>query len=518
MFRTLVLRPIIQAVVNPVAMAITGGLGIGGTASAATNIVAQQGGSSVAQSLQNLYRTLTGSFDAVGNNVAAAASKLGKWLSTSTSETISQAGGTLMQYAGQIGAGAQVVAGAAAGMGLRRAVGRGYEISSGYSTFQDIGVAVATAIGGPVLGAIAGITTGLVNRAFGRAPKAVSESGIEGTFMAGDATGESFQNWVKKGGWFRSNKYGTDRTALDAELSAALDAGGLAVLRQTEAWAKALQLPAEYLTQVTTSFRVKLTGDAEKDKAAIAQVIQDYGVSLASIYEDVLQPLQREGENLADTLGRVSMLESFSRNLNALGGVFSRVANLGIDVRESFIAMAGGMDELMANALGFAQNYYSREEIAGLRANEILQALMAAGIGAAGDIGGSESRQEFRRLVESVDVSTETGRQQLATLLSVQGAFTDVADYLAETGATLAQAATQAPDAGPLTSLISPLQQQTDATNSLTGGMTNLRTSIERLIETMRQQVAAAMPAAAPAPAFAGWPTEVIDYTNPGGA
>ncbi len=482
MFRTMVLRPVVQAIVNPVAAVLGGGLGASG--SAAANITGQAGGAgSVAQSVQQLYSAISGSFSKIGTDVAMAADRIGEWLVTNTTGTLNRAGGTLMEYAGQIGAGAEVVAGAAAGMGLRRAVGRGYEISSGYSTFQDIGVAVASAIGGPVMGAIAGAVAGLVNRAFGRGPKTAYEQGIEGTFGAGDATGMAYSDWIKKGGWFRSDKRGTDRTPWDADMSAALDAGASAVLQQTTAWAAALQLPADRLGEITSSFKIKFTDDAEANKAAIADAINGYGATLAEAYGDILRPLQKFGENLGDTLGRVSTLQVFSENLNELGGVFSRVAGLGIDVRESFISMAGGMDALMANAMGFVQNYYSREEIAGLKGSEIQRALLDAGIANAGQI---SSRADFRALVDGTDVSTEAGRQQLATLLSLSGAFVSVADYMAETGSSLAQVAAQAPESGSLASLISPMQQQTDATNLLTDGMGALRSSIDRMIDILR--------------------------------
>lgn len=496
MFKTMVLRPVIQAIVNPVAMSLTGGLGGASGASAATNIVGQAGGG-VAQSLQNMYTALTSSFESIGTSAAMTADKIGSWLVSNTTGTLKKAGGTLMQYAGDIGAFSEVAAGTGAGMGLRRAIGRGYEISGGMSTLQDIGVAVASAIGGPVLGSIVGAVSGLVNRAFGRGPKTAYEQGIEGMFGAGDATGDAYSDWIKKGGWFRSDKRGTDRTPWDKDVSDALDAGAMAVLEQTKTWATALKLPADRLGEITSSFRVKFTDDAEANKAAIAEAINNYGVSLASAYGDILKPLQKAGESLGQTLGRISTLQTFSENLNQLGSVFSRVANLGIDVRESFIEMAGGMEALWQNAMGFAQNYYTREEIAGLKAGEIQQALLDAGLSGASDLTG---RADFRALVESVDVNTEAGRQQLATLLSVQAAFVDVADYLTETGSTLAQAATMAPESGALTSLISPMQQNTDATNSLSGGMDLLRDSINRMIDVIKSGQLKAAVAPEPAP------------------
>jgi len=516
MFRTMVLRPIVQAIVNPVALAISGPLAMPSGAQAAGNVLGQAGGlGNVAQSLGSMYQSITGAFQSIGTNVSLAADNIGSWLVNNTTGALNQAGGTLMQNALQVGQFAQAGAGAFAGFGIGKAISGQYSVGGSSSNAPAIGSLIGTFIGGPLGGVIGGAIGGVVNRAFGRGPKTAYESGIEGSFSGGDAAGDAYSMWVKKGGWFRSNKYGTDRSAMDKDVAQALDAGAVAVFEQTKAWASALQLPADRLGELTSSFKVKFTDDAEANKQAIADVIKAYGETLASAYGDLLRPLQKTGETLSDTLGRVSVLQSFSENLNQLGGVFSRVANLGIDVRESFIEMAGGMDALMANAMGFAQNYYTREEIAGLKAGEIQRALLDAGVAGAAGLTGRES---FRALVEGTDVGTEAGRQQLAALLSVQGAFVDVADYLAETGATLAQAAQQAPQTGALASLISPMQAQTDATLSLSSGMAALRATIDRMIDTLKQggiSGGAAAGSATPAPAFAAWPGEV--YIDPNG-
>ena len=78
--------------------------------------------------------------------------------------------------------------------------------------------------------------------------------------------------------------------------------------------------------------------------------------------------------------------------------------------------MAGGMDALRSQAKSFVENYYSRDEVAGVKAREIQDALKAVGI--TGDI---STKDQFRALVEGVDVTTTQGQEQLATLLQAQG-------------------------------------------------------------------------------------------------
>ena len=487
MFKTMVLKPIVQAIVNPVAAVVAGGLGIGGAAYAGTSGAAQAAG--VLDSAKNLYSSLQGSFTGIGTSVALAADKLGEWLVTNTTGILNKAGGTLLQNAGAIGSIAESVSGAMAGLGLRSAIGGKFEISSGYSTFQQIGVLAATAIGGPVLGAIAGAAAGLINRAFGRGPKEAQAQGIVGSFGGGDATGQAFADWRQKGGWFRSDKSGTDLSPLSTELGAALDAGAAAMLAQTKAYAQTLALPADILSSISSDFRIQFTQDAEANKQAIADAVTAYGQSLSAGFTRALSPFQKAGEQLQDTLGRLATLQVFSTNLNALGGVFSRVAGLSVDAREGFIAMVGGMETLAQQAQGFVQNFYSRDEIAGLKAAELQTVLAAAGVNA----GGIGSKEDFRALVDQADVTTEAGRQQLAALLSASAAFVDVADYMATAGVNLAQVASQAPASGALANILNPSAEdvasmQVDATHGVTAAVDRVADQIMTLIEVTRNQ------------------------------
>ena len=185
------------------------------------------------------------------------------------------------------------------------------------------------------------------------------------------------------------------------------------------------------------------------------------------------------GETLSQVAGRVAELTVFTQGINALGGVFNRVAGLSIDAREQLIGFAGGMQALNDQALGFVQNYYSRDEIAGVKAREIQGVLSAAGISQ--DVA---TREQFRALVESADIGTAAGREQLAQLLRIQGDFAEVADYLAETGGTLAGAASLAPATGVLAEVFDVTAQVT-AINAVTTAVNTVDTSINRMAEML---------------------------------
>lgn len=452
MFKTLVLRPILQPVMANAAGSIGSVLGLPTSALASTGATGSAAGS-------------LGSLLGLGGLSSA--------FSGGASLALSGAGGTglALQGAGSLlgsGAYAQGLAqgaGALAPWALGAAAGifGGRAISGGYSAFGgsgnaavNIGTLAGAVFGGPIGAAIGGAIGGLVNRAFGMKAKEVRDTGLTGTASVDGFLGQAFANWFQKGGLFRSNRSGTDFSAVSAEQDATLDAGIKALYATTADYAKVLGLPVEAVKGYSAAFKVVWGKTEEENQKAIQEAFVGLGEQLAGRYASQLAPLQKAGETVAATLQRLAGLQVFSNSLNQLGGVFSRLAGASVDAREQMIALAGGMDNLSQQALAFAQNYYNRDEIAGLKARDVQSALSAAGITT--DL---NSREQFRALVEGLDPTTATGRQQLAVLLQLQGSFATVADYLTETGQTLNQAATQAPATDALVSpLLSGVSQQ----------------------------------------------------------
>jgi phage-related minor tail protein len=474
-FRTLVLKPIIETAVRPISLAISGALGFTGAAASAAGA---NGGGGVGQigQVAGLLGGAAGSIFNAGVQ-AAMAGNLGGALTAS---------GNLIA-GGQVGTGLSFGAGAlgayAGGLGIGvlagRTISNGYAISGSGNGVVNAGAIAGAIIGGPIGAAIGGAIGGAANALFGRKLK---DTGIEGNFAAGDFSGSQFQFY--KGGFLRSDK--TRYSALDADLEAVLDAGGQAAFAQAKAYAEILGLPADALAGYTKSVKLSLQGLSEEQaQAAVAQAVVDFQEGLLGRFAAQLAPLARTGETLSQVAERVTALQIFTRGINELGGVFARVGGLSIDAREQLIQLAGGVESFSQQALGFVQQYYSREEIAGLKAREIQTVLAAAGI--TGDV---NSRDQFRGIVESTDISTTAGRERLAQLLAIAGDFAQVADFLAETGGTLSGAAAFAPATGQLADLFSqPQEAQVNAINGVSAEVRGVNESIGKLIELAQQAI-----------------------------
>ena len=243
-----------------------------------------------------------------------------------------------------------------------------------------------------------------------------------------------------------------------------------------------MSLPAAALATITSQFKIKFSGDAAKDQAEIAALFTKYGEDLAETYRDQLTPFQKAGETINATLQRMSGLQQFSNTINDFGGIFSRVANLSVDAKEQLIGFAGGIEALLGKTQNFVSQYYDEAEQLGLTARAVQQQL--AGLGITDEL---YTRADFRRLVESTDISNEQGRQVLSRLLDIAPAFAAVGEFLEAQGGSLSLLANTAPAAGIVGNVLS-LDSVTAATNAASDANVN---TLERLIARVGELEAA---------------------------
>jgi hypothetical protein len=369
--------------------------------------------------------------------------------------------------------------------------------SGGYGsgTTTTIGAGLGTLLGGPIGGLVGGAIGGVVNRLFGRKPKKITEAGIVGEFIGGDFDGQQYANWKKKGGLFRSSKRGTDYSPLTGSMEAGIDEAGAAMFGAISDYAGILKLPAEVLAGVNHSIKVKLTEDEAENQRLIDEALAGYGDALAGSFDEALKPFREAGESVSDTLRRLAELQAFSENINSLGGVFSRIAGLGVRAKEELIGFAGGIEALLAKAQSFVQNYYSESEQLGIVAQQLQEQLAALGI-----TSGVNSRADLRALIEAQDISTTEGRQQIDALLTIAQSFAPIGQYLEENGTTLAALAENSPQTAILQSVLDDTEIQTeyqqrtaDASERMNDTMLDVGDLISRAVVAMHGDLSAAL-------------------------
>lgn len=398
MFKTLVLRPILQPIAQGAASSILGSFGMSAAGSAATSA----GGG------------LLGNLMAGGASLTAQGAAFGQGFSTAVS--------------GMFTGGAEVAS-----------------LGSATSGAFNVGASVAGAMPYVAAALVAANALGLM-----RSNKTVG-GGITGT-LGGEL--QEYDLNRRGGSLFNGPSYSAINmrvTATTEGINSAFEA------IRDKSLAAAIAL-GSYNTGLET-FTYKLSERLHPDLKEIGLVLDGLtedqkqekirGVLMAA--EEAMAAiivgasgLQLAGETAIEALNRLMVIQTASEALNQFGGAFSTFATASVAARQGIIELAGGLDALIQKTQGFVANFYSKEEQAGITARGIVTALDQAGF-TASQIAALETRADFRTLLESIDVSTDIGQQQFVALLDLQAAYSATVPIMEEQSATLLAIAEAAP-------------------------------------------------------------------------
>lgn len=404
---------------------VTGSTAMAGSGQGVTGFLSSAGNLlGVGDTLAKVYSTVTGGFAALGDSVAFAAQDVGAWLTTNTTGVLNEAGASLMQSSGALGTAASYAGGMLAGYSIGKAISGQYSTSLGKNTLEVAGTTIGAIFGGPIGAAIGGAIGGLVNRAFGMGAKNVTGEGISGNFSAsGGADVQSYSTWFQKGGWFRSNKSGTNYAGISTELDDFLDAAIMMTAQATRQYAQLVGLSTDAISGYNKAINISLIGlDQAGREKAIAGAVSGFGEDLAKIVlGEAGKALQRQGETAAAALVRLATaLGGVNDVLKSLGQRGLGASLTGASNAQSLLDLFGGMDAYTQAAGQYLQGFYSDAERLALAQTRLRDALAQVGVAMPNTV------EAYRRLVEAQDLTTESGQRQYAGLLQLAPAFQEV--------------------------------------------------------------------------------------------
>ncbi|CAG2129117.1 phage tail length tape measure family protein [Cupriavidus numazuensis] len=466
MFGTLVLRPIISAIVAPVGAVVSGALGAPGSAYAS-------GGANLlgaASNLQSAYSALTGGVGATlfgssaayaaavpgltsfgaGSQAAMLAAQTGEFGAAGLASTAA-AGGAGTGTTGMIaamGPAAAAAGGIVAGYGLGSmisgqfsAIGnnQAYATGGGTAAGAAIGTAVLPGIGTAIGALIGGVAGGLVNRAFGMGPKRYGDKGFEGVVTADGFDGRAFADWSQKGGWFRRGRNGTDYAAVDQNTLNGVNAqfGGMVGTYQ------ALNR-ASGITGDLSGFRYAMRDDWSNPE----NIAKSFG-KLSDALGDHLVPgiegFRKEGEQLLDTATRLTGVFTATNQIamvfgKDVVGVFGSVGLASTDMRQHLVDAAGGLDAFTSQLTAYYEAYYSEEEKLQRLRKTLGDQFAALGIAM------PSSKAAFRSLVEGLDLTSDSGQQAYTALMAMAPSFATLVDGLDQAKQAMSAFAQQVSD------------------------------------------------------------------------
>jgi len=428
MFKTLVLRPTVSAVVNPLTQGITGAF--------------QSAGSS-------MMGSAAGNFGAGSLFSAAGMTALGESFGASAMATMtgsSFANATVVgQFAGGGAAGTGVASTLGAAMPYIAAAVLAYKVHEATQGEQRFGGqydnngSTTNFISGPSGGQIAG---GNVTKAIDATISGINatlktlgstqsvsyfNAGLEssgngkgftyagGTLTDGSKFGQGF------GTGFNNNRGDKSAEQAIAEFGTELKQATLTALQSA--------------TDIPKTISDVLRGqDSTAMVDAVTKGLRLTGRDIATLSQDTTQALLGTSKDIStlsdsatnDLLALVSSIQNtvtgFNEAVKALP--FEQLKGLSFDAAAGLLAAAGGLDRLTTGLNSYYQNFYTAEEKKAQTIQNINRVLTEGGALVSGVM--PTTRDAFRKLVEAQDLTTESGQKAYVALLSVGDAFASV--------------------------------------------------------------------------------------------
>jgi hypothetical protein len=527
-FKQLLAEMLTNALVKPVITSMIGSLGLGSSSNSSAgspsitsilsslgksaNTFFDLGNSSFFNTIATSWNRSSGVLDSVGNvlsdgfdYIKSAALSLSSNGATASAAAAQQAGAAA---GNSLGANAGQYAATQAGLSAVSAFT--YGLGGAIEGYMKAGVKGAVAgASGAVAGAYAGSYIGsvvpVIGSAVGAAIGAVlggmfgsslfggdwvtKDQGIQLGVSKGDFSADQFEYQKKKGGLFSSNKKRTRITALDPAMQTALDN----TYDATEGSVLGLfaMLNVKLNDGVLDGLNMASTQISTKGKTAdqIKVDITDWFTKLADA-----SVLAISDATQADTRGfTFETLTTFVKNLYGVNDVLKNL-NVGLfqtSVQGGFMAeqlslLAGGFDKLSSGAATYYDKFFSDTE----KADNVLTAVSKE----FKDLGVNlpSSRDAYRDLVESQDITTESGRSMLAKLITLAGDASAAYDIL-ESRAKAAQDAALAAATTSVNNAFSAVQRAvaaeqknvTDAYNARVGSLNDMAATAQKSISDM---------------------------------
>lgn len=473
-FKTMVIRPVIQATVQ-------GGLNAVGLGSAqgGGTINGIGGAINTANSMNSIYAA--GSQFLYGSSVGASAASL--------------AAGNMAGMVGGDALGTMIAAnGSWAGVSAGTAAGT----AAAGTAATGAGAASSLAAAGPyVAAAIAAYM--IADSLFGSKGGPKSDSSYNmGGFGDASATGLA--------GTYATGVEDAWKTlAKELEITTALKVGALTSI-DTQGDAKTILRANATVDGVGVYDRATRMGTAENVgrsqeelQAAMAEEttrILFAALKASDLPEQYKTYLNTIGDSVADmteAMTIVAVVDDFNDALQSLP--FENLKTLSFEAAKGLIEVAGGMDVLGANLGTYYTNFYSAEEQRLQTIKTINAATAGSGLDAA-----TATRDQFRQIVEAQDLTTESGRATYAALLGVSGAFagiTQSADDLAKAASDaaekLAEAARKIQEDRLKTNLDLATTAASDAYSAIERAVSAQRDAITSAYESQSERIQASL-------------------------
>ncbi len=249
---------------------------------------------------------------------------------------------------------------------------------------------------------------------FGTSYKTTGQS-LGLSLSGGDVSGSITTEESRKRSLFRGTKRRTSTSAFD---TSAVDDAFDSILAAVGDAATAFGI--EGADAIIKNFNASVAIDIKgKSQAEIEQAIQEWIGSTTSgivsaVFGDSLAEFQYEGEGVIDTVNRLTLnMNSVKTMADNLGLGFDLTGRAAMAAATNIVELAGGLDNLNALTSQYYSVFYSEAERQLNLQNKLSEAFAELNISM------PATREGFRAIVDSLDLTTEEGQKLFAALMQL---------------------------------------------------------------------------------------------------
>jgi len=231
----------------------------------------------------------------------------------------------------------------------------------------------------------------------------------------------------KDGGWFGKTKYSysteTGEASEDVKRLFTLIFANIsdALLQVGESLGTDLQKVRDYVWDIGKIDLMDLTGDEINEKLETT-ISTASDTAAAALFEGIKQ-YQEIGEGLYETATRLVVdKEVVLQSLDAIGIAFSGVADsmAAVAFSESLLSISGDLETFVDSISGYFANFFTEAEQNAYAAEQLDKSLENLGVSTI-----PETREQFKALVQALDLTSASGQETFVALMSLQGAAND---------------------------------------------------------------------------------------------
>ena len=323
-------------------------------------------------------------------------------------------------------------------------------------------------------------------------------SGISLGVENGQLEAQQFIDQKKKGGLFSSSKKRTRYSALDAQTAESLSAVYDATEQGVIALVSRIGISANEGTFDGLNIAKRKLSTKGKTGDEVQKLVSDWFSSASDQMVGFLDGgTGGFGYSFAELAQRIASLETFNGTLDTLNIAVLGLSPHSMELANSLIAAAGGMEAFQTATNTYYDNFFSEAEKADDTLSAITKQFAAMGVTLPG------TRDAYRGMVEALDMTTASGQSMFMTLTGLAGNAAQAYSILeqragaaAEATAAATAAAKELADAlkealmGAASSAMSAVQRAVSAERDAATKAYNARiTSLNDMVSTATENV-----------------------------